>query len=447
MLKTFFAACVALVLVGCGGGDSMELASSESAPANALKANVLSVAATALVPGEVSVVNTTTAGNQEVRSIGALADGGYVVGWTSGSANFIQRYDSAGLKSGTETFVPGTGTMAILTTGDVVEVCCGVRLQPGDNAFLIGQPGHTALTAARFDANGNFLQRIEVAALDQAINPFGPSFFAFFAEAKVVALADGGFVVGWVLVSPGRIGISNTVFTQRYDSQGQPVGDRVMVGPSVNAPTGATLTFSLVADAEGGYTVTIVAPDFALPPNTVTSVFHYDVNGTAQQVVAPRAGAVLVLPLEGDRYVLFTSDASGSFRQFLDSAGNPVGDPTPVPTMPFDARELADGSFVVFWMTSGIVFFQRFDSDGAPLSDFLTVTTHAVGPQVVALEDGGFALAWSGPSGAGDQDVFTLRFVEDNAHAALRAKRKACLASAKGMVGQERKAFMDACLQ
>jgi hypothetical protein len=50
---------------------------------------------------------------------------------------------------------------------------------------------------------------------------------------------------------------------------------------------------------------------------------------------------------------------------------------------------------------------------------------------------------------AGDLDVFTQRFIEvlTPDQAALRAKRKACLAGAKGMGGQERKAFMGACLQ
>jgi hypothetical protein len=448
MPKTFFAACVALLLLACGGGgDPTQLASSESLVPSALRTTKGVSPHSSLVAGAVSVVNTATAGQQDFRGIGALADGGYAVGWSSGSANFVQRYDSFGMKSGSETFVPGTGTMAVLTTGDVVHACCGARFGPGDNAFLIGQPGHTAVTAARFDANGNFLQRIEVVSIDQSLNPSAPTFFMFFAEVKVVALADGGFVVGWILVSPGKVGISDTLFTQRYDSQGQAVGGSVQVAPRISTPDG-TILYNLAADAQGGYTVTIVQPDFATPPTMSASVFHYDVNGTGTQIVAPRPGPVFVRPLEGDRYVLFTSDSSGTFRQLLDSDGNPAGDPSPIPAVPFDARELPGGSFVVFWNTDGNITAQSLDGTGTPLGDLLAIQTGGSVPGIAALADGGFALAWSAPSTAGDLDVFTQRFVEvvDNDHAALRAKRKACLESAKGLVGQARKTFMDACL-
>ena len=446
--KRLFTACVALLFLACGGGgDPTQLASSDSLVPSALIAKAAS-AHTTLLAGAFSVVNTDTAGRQDFRGIGALANGGYTVGWSSGSANFIQRYDSVGIKSGSETFVAGTGTMAVLTTGDVVHACCGARFGPGDNAFLIGQPGHTAITAARFDANGNFLQQIEVVSIDQAINPSAPTFFMFFVEVKVVALADGGFVVGWVLVSPGKTAISDTLFTQRYDSQGQPVGGTVQVSPRISTPDGTTISYSLAADAQGGYTVSIAQPDFATPPNMSASVFHYDVNGTATQVVPLRPGAVFVLPLEGDRYVFFTSDSSGSFRQMLDSDGNPAGDPVPVSVLPFDARELADGSFVVFWNTAGNITAQRFDSTGTPLNDPIAIQTGGGVPGIAALADGGLALAWSAASTAGQLDVFTQQFIEviGNGHAALRVKRKACLESAKGLVGQARKTFMDACL-
>jgi hypothetical protein len=157
---------------------------------------------------------------------------------------------------------------------------------------------------------------------------------------------------------------------------------------------------------------------------------------------------VLLLPLEGDRFALFTSDSSGSFRRFLDSAGNPVGDPTPIASMPFDAKELADGSFVVFWNTGGTITAQRFDSAGSAIGNVFVLSAGGSEPGIAALENGGFADAWSAASAASDLDVFTQRFIEvlSPDQAALRAKRKACLTAAKGMVGRERKAFMTSCL-
>ena len=116
--------------------------------------------------------------------------------------------------------------------------------------------------------------------------------------------------------------------------------------------------------------------------------------------------------------------------------------------MPVDARELADGSFVVFFSADGNLLVQRFGSTGTPMGSVMTIATHVGAMGVAALADSGFAVAWSGPSGAGDSDIFTTRFIEvlSPGQAGLRAKRKACLDSAKGMTGRERKAFMDACL-
>ena len=449
MLKNLFALSVLLVLAACGGGggDSLGMASSGPVEAAALKADAAPPPTTTLVPGDVLLVNTTTAGNQGAVRIGATADGGYTVAWLSGTSQFIQHYDRKGLKSGGETLVSGTGAVAVLADGGVVQACCGEPIVPGTE-FQRGQAGRTDLTATRFDPGGNFVQQIQVAFIDQPPNPL--FLYRFFADVKVLGLPDGGFVVGWVVASPSRIGVTHTLYVRRYDSQGEPV-----TGPAIgfSALGPPYISYSLAADAQGGFTVTVVvprifqqSPESPLTYTPLTSVFHFDAANTETRIIAERAGGVLLLPLEGDRYVLFTSDASGSFRQFLDSAGNAVGDPTPIPGMPFDAIELADGSFVVFWNVSGYIMAQRFDSDGAAAGDLLTVTSHALGPVVTALVDGGFALAWSGPNAGGDTDVFTVSYTDINEHAALRLKRKACLANARGMVGQERKAFMDACL-
>jgi hypothetical protein len=162
----------------------------------------------------------------------------------------------------------------------------------------------------------------------------------------------------------------------------------------------------------------------------------------ATQIVTPGSASVFLLPLEAG-YVLFTADASGSSRQLLDSQGNPVDQPTQLPFIPFDGRELADGSYVVFWRVSGsfAIQAQRFAASGAPLGDVLVLQTDGAIPEVAALVDVGFALAWSDVGTAADTDVFTQRFTE-----VLSDRKKACLQDARGLRGQERKAFMNACL-
>lgn len=455
MRQKLFSACVALTLVACGGGgggDQGQLASSQPSSVQILRAKVVSPT---LLSEQVSVVNTTTAGQQVLRSIGALTDGGYTVAWLSGDATlYIQRYDSSGKKKGGETLVPlsvqaandaasvaaiANSAIAVLSDGGVV-VAYGVSR---DVPQPVGSPPLTksGVYIQRFDAKGTqVLPETEVASRVQVINSRSP----WFDEIKTLALADGGFVVGWADFSFSVLGFKSTVYNQRYDTQGQAVGGNVVVGdPNLLR---SSPSYSFAADAQGGYIVSTSQLDAQFNP--LVSVTHYDVTQTAKQIVAPRIGSALLLPLEGERYVLFASNSVGSYRQMLDGEGNAVGQQTPISSVPIAARELADGSYVVFWTASSNFTAQRFDSDGAPLGEILPIATSGSAPGIAALADDGFALAWSAASATGDQDVYTQRFTEvlDKEQSARQAKRKACLESAKGMKGHERKTFMDACL-
>jgi hypothetical protein len=461
MKKLIFAAVMVLGLVACGGGGGSGPATS-SAPlaVDALAAKPLPPPDPTLVGQGISLVNTTTAGNQLFRSIGALTDGGYTVAWVSENATlFIQRYDAAGNKVGGEIAVPlfvaGTcgptcdasttaaaiteGGLAVLSDGSVVVAYSATRAVPSSLS------SKRAVYIQRFDATGaQVLPETEVVSSVEVLHSRSDSYL----QVKVEALADGGFVVGWANVSPSSVGIfGHAIFTRRYDSAAQPVGDPVLVKSFTAFPGGEL--YRLAADAQGGYTVYVFERTIEPPFATQNWTFHFDANGTVAQIGVPTFFDALLLPLEGDRFLLFTGSTSGPVRQFLDGSGVPVGDPIPIPSVPLDAQELADGSFVVFWNLSGNLIAQRFDSSGAPMGNLLTISTHVGLMGVAALADTGFAVGWSGPSGAGDLDVFTESFIEvlSPTQAELRAKRKACLASAKGITGQERKAFMDACMQ
>ena len=434
MKKLIVAACLALVVAACGGGgSSTDVTNFAPSSAEALAAKPV-VADPSLDGQGISVVNTTTAGNQTfgtLGSIGALPDGGYTVAWLDYYANtFLQRYDSAGAKVGGEVSFPALNvTSAVLTDGGLVAAHLYVNVDLQRSAIIV----------SRFNSGGTLVAQIEVGAM--ATPSSGPQLGS---NVRVAALAGGGFVVGWAVFPV--VGVLETqIFVQRFDSQGAPLGDKVqIVGTLSNGsfPSAAGI-FSIKPDAQGGFTVSVGRPGVS-----TSSLVHFDVNGTTTQIAVPGGSTALLLPLEGDRFVLFTTATSGSFSQFLDSAGNPVGGSSPIADMPVDARELADGSFVVLYNTNGSITAQRFDSNGTPVGNLLTLQTSGVIPGVAALADGGFALAWSAPSAAGDLDVFTERFIEVPAQdkAALRAKRKACLNSAKGMTGQDRRAFIDACL-
>jgi hypothetical protein len=396
----------------------------------------------------VSLVNTTTAGAQFFRTVNALADGGYAVGWLSQStdpaivppltSSFVQRYDSSGAKVGGEVSVVITGSMAILSDNSFVVAASSGVVSPTRTARL-------AIQFQQFDLNGVLLRQTLVANADVISNPARP---IYVRDPEVVALAGGGFVVGWVRIAYTSIGVQNQILTQRYDSSGQPVGALTSFA-SVNAPSEDFLSFNLLADAQGGYTVTTTQPNMASGIGQLRSVFHVDANGTSTPIVAQTPANVLLLPLEGNRFVLFTNDTTGSnppgvFRQFLDSAGTPVGSSVAIPVFPLAAKELVDGSFVVVWNVGSTSNAQRFDSTGAPMGNLLTLGSNGSVPGIAPLAGGGFAAAW--PAGSFfDPDIFAQEFIEVLSPD-QRAKRKACTASAKGMTGQQRKAFMDACL-
>jgi len=290
----------------------------------------------------------------------------------------------------------------------------------------------TGVFIQRFGADGaQLLGETEVAFRDEVVTPRSP----IVTNIQVAALADGGFVVGWTVARFAvEFGAISSLSLQRFDNQGQRVDGTVEVGDF------PALGYSLVPDAQGGFTLNTSQLNFNF--TLLFAARHYDAAMAATQIVTPGSASVFLLPLEAG-YVLFTADASGSSRQLLDSQGNPVDQPTQLPFIPFDGRELADGSYVVFWRVSGsfAIQAQRFAASGAPLGDVLVLQTDGAIPEVAALMDVGFALAWSDVGTAADTDVFTQRFTE-----VLSDRKKACLQDARGLRGQERKAFMNACL-
>ena len=96
-MKKIILACIVLVLSACGGGTGD---GSLSGPPDQVLARKIPLDRS-FVPGEVLLVNTTTAGQQVLRSTGATSDGGYTVAWISNDDPlFLQHYDGAGQKLG-----------------------------------------------------------------------------------------------------------------------------------------------------------------------------------------------------------------------------------------------------------------------------------------------------------------------------------------------------------
>jgi hypothetical protein len=366
----------------------------------------------ALLVQPASRVNTTTAGEQTFASVSAQADGGYTVAWidNNNTGFAIQRYDSAGSKVGTEVSVPFS---RLATTGVITDIKVAVLRDASvvlvyetSRRLDTGQPVE-GVFFQRFDASGAQLSGETTVVSHIGFN--GPVYYGQSGGSpKAVPLADGGFVVAWAIYAINPISVSNTVFKQRYNSQAQPVGGNVWVS-SYRAPYFGA--YALAADRQGGYILTMLRSINPMENNPGTSVIHFDAADTAREIVPERLGSALLLPLAGDRFVRFTSDSTGTLRQFLDSAGNPVGDAASAASMPVAATELADGSFVVFTPASGGSFTaQRFNANGAALGDAAAVDASTA----AALTGGSLALARSATLPGCDFDVYTQRVLVRN---------------------------------
>jgi hypothetical protein len=433
-------AVVVIALTACGGGGG-EPASATFEPSTAALSAPRKKAdfSPTLIGQPVAVVNSTTAGDQEFRAIGALAGGGYAVAYNSGTTLHIQRYDSAGNASGTVAFDPrdtrsqplAARSIAVLRDGSVVVAYATFRSIEEPMSPIVYEHG---LYMQRFDANGvQTLPETQLASIVGG-DPRRPTSFEL---VQVLPMPDGSYVVAWGTFSTSAtVGYRTSFHTQRFDAQNQPVGGAVNTGSTLN-PT----TYQIVADTNGGYTAYLsgMADDFS---PTGLMVTHFDANDKATPILTGWPGTALLLPLEDGRYVLYTSDAGGVYRQILNSAGVPVGEKAALAVMPQSAQLLADGSYVVFWATTQDMTGQRFDPLGQPIGDLLTMQTAGAQPMTIPLAEPGLAAAWSAPSASSDLDVYTQRFIE-----MAGGQRKACLASARGLRGQARTAFMRDCLR
>jgi Ca2+-binding RTX toxin-like protein len=309
-------------------------------------------------------VNTYTTGEQRYSTVTALADGGFVVTWSSdgqdgdGWGVYGQRYDASGAVVGGE-FQVNTETTSEQIYTSVTALADGGFVvtwssfgQDGDGWGIHGQ---------RYDAAGAVVGgefQINTETTNEQI------------YSSVTALADGGLVVTWS--SFGQDGDSWGIFGQRYDASGAAVGGEFQINTET---TNGQLYSSVTALADGGFVVT------------------WSSNGQ-----------------DGDNY--------GIYGQRYDAAGTAVGSEFLVNTVTFGRQDfsrvtaLADGGFVVTWSSNGQdgdgwgIYGQRYDASGAVVGGEFQINSYTTSAQiyssVTALADGGFVVTWSSNGQDGD---------------------------------------------
>lgn len=305
------------------------------------------------------LVNTEKDTDKFFSVVTGLADGGWVVSWTStgqdgsGDGVYQQRFNADGTKAGQETLVNST------------------------------------------TVNGQY-------------------------DPRITMLEDGGWIVAWTSGEDESIdtdyGIG--VYQQRYDVTGARVGEESHVNITLVGTQSASSVHML---NDGGWIVTWNS-DWYNPFDGDIYQRRYSATGEAGEAeilvntttTTFRSGPVTTLLADGGWLVSWTyeeagNDSFGIYQQRFDADGEKVeGEVKVDPVMAGSAFDpqvaaLADGGWIVAWHSyldneDGNVFQQRFDQDGAAIGDAVEVSKgrddDQTGAAVAALADGGWVVCW-----------------------------------------------------
>jgi len=413
MNRTVLAASLALALtVNVVGNEAHAQQSVTSAAGQGMSSVNVSTASATLVPQPPTLVNTTTADYQDLRTSSALADGGYLLVWDTttmnpvqdGSRFFLQRFDSEGNRVGGETRLQLTvqdGSIAVLTNGDIVVSYRNARDAQGK--VITSPNAASGAFIQKFNASGNQIMPETAVA-----TTLGTS--TAYGYVQVVPLANAGFVVSWTSQDQSSGTIRNSFSAQSYDSSGQRSGSPVVLSAD-SFPPMRPIDYSIQASPDGGYLVYKSMIDTAnysgcfgaMSEPTITSVSYYDQNLIPKQILAPtHCGNVMAL--QGNQYMIFGANATGPYSQLIDGNGSLVGPQKPIAARSdfrnpdltiFTGRTvLVDGSYLLFWYAgAGGNKGQRYTSKGDPIGDAFTI---AASPKnILPLTGGSVILAWS----------------------------------------------------
>ncbi len=318
-------------------------------------------------------VNTFQTNDQRDPTVTALANGAYVITWTSdgqdadGFGIYAQRYLADGTPDGSETQINTTvsnsqaaPTITTLTNGSYV-ITWRSNLQDSDSYGIFARHYNADGTAI-----GGETQVNTYVALAQR-------------DATITALKDGGYVITWT--SYGQDTDSYGIFAQRYNAAGTPAGGETQVNTQT---TNSQSEPAVTALNDGGY------------------------------VIAWQSN-------------LQDGDGWGIYAQRYDATGAPVGNETLVNTYAIDDQSdpamatLADGGYVISWTSTGQdgsgdgIYAQRYDANGIAVGAETRVNTYTTGDQsssaITALDDGGYVISWTSSGQDGSSNgIYAQRY-------------------------------------
>lgn len=314
----------------------------------------------AITSGPISRVNTGEAFSRQFPQITGLSDGGWVVTWESYTPNASglnisqQVYNADGTKQGGETRV-NTYTASDQYGPQVTAL--------SDGGWVISWFGSGGVRQQAYRADGaakGLETRLDTSSL---------------RGAQTTALSDGGWVVTWEGPSGGTPS-GYDVYQQAFHADGTAQGGKIRVNA---AATGDQLAPQITALSDGGWVVMWSSTEGSIDSGPLDTdvyqrAFHAD--GTA------RGAAVRV------------NTYTTSFQ-----VGTQI-------------TALSDGGWVVTWMSSEQdagedgIYQQVYNANGSKQGREVQVNSHSVAislPEVVALPDGGWVVAWLGSEGLRQQ--------------------------------------------
>ncbi|TFI56967.1 tandem-95 repeat protein, partial [Sphingomonas parva] len=356
------------------------------------------------------LVNTTTSGDQTDPSVAALPDGGFVVTWENGAksgawypnfSNYFtisgQIFTAMGEKAGAEFLIPTQNyygrdpAVTVLTSGKILTTWSGGNLGMFARVLEPVTGGMTELQLSHTTVSETAVENSAVAALlpTGAVND-AYSYTLLSDSSGAFTLVGDALVVADSSLLDFESGANVTLRVRAVNLNGDVFEKDLTV----------TITNEVVEDRYSGGAETLVsAVDANLQAAPVLATLADGSMVTAWQET--NAGGATVIKAR-----LIDADGTPTAAAFTVSAA------TSGVTAPAIAA-LANGQFVVTWADSstagdgalGSIRARIFDAAGAPVGAEFLVNTTAAGnqtePSVTALTGGGFAIAWTDPSGVG----------------------------------------------
>jgi VCBS repeat-containing protein len=279
------------------------------------------------------VVNTQTQSTQDEPSVAALSAGGFVVTWTSQTSG--PAGDGFGVGVFAQSFNAAGGRV-----GGEVQVNVETASSQSDShvaglsggRFAVVFTSETSGTAGDGSLQGVFLRLFGANGLPEGgellVNTFthgGQN------TPRIAALDGGGFVVVWR--SEGQDGSSGGVYARRYDDSGATLGDEIRVN---DLTSGNQTEPDVIGLAGGGFAVSWTDTSTPAPGSgSDPHVQVFDADGTrvdsariVNTTVLSTQDSAALAPLPVGGYVVVWRDANG-----LDGSGSGVfqqifGDPS-----------------------------------------------------------------------------------------------------------------------